>query len=174
MTDRLRYEKDGVRAWADLRIELTSRLIGMLGETSVRTALASAIESGSLEPFNVDTVVSREQNSAPRTPTVAANKQPNTRARIRIYERAIIRDLPGVAEFATMSSGERQAHPEINRLMSIAAGVISRGKAKGISDRYLLHHALWYGLNRYKSRKSNEEMGRCRAGGRRTPRPAMD
>ncbi len=85
MTDRLRYEKDGVRAWADLRIELTSRLIGMLGETSVRTALASAIESGSLEPFNVDTVVSREQNSAPRTPTVAANKQPNTRARIRIY-----------------------------------------------------------------------------------------
>ncbi len=31
------------------RIELTSRLIGMPGETSVRTALASAIESGSLE-----------------------------------------------------------------------------------------------------------------------------
>ncbi len=50
-----------------------------------------------------------------------------------MYEREIIRDLPGVAEFAAMSSGERQKHPEVNRLMSVATGVIARCRRRGIA-----------------------------------------
>lgn len=103
----------------DARRDLLQLLTGMLGET-LSGPIDPRAESSSNEP-----VPSRELGGpSPRSPP----------RRQKIYEREIIRDLPGVREFSTMSSAERAAATGINRLMSVATGVIARAQRTGMSN----------------------------------------
>jgi hypothetical protein len=52
----------------------------------------------------------------------------------KIFDRAIIKDLPGVAEFAAMNSTEKAQNSGTNRLMSIASGTIARGRRLGLTE----------------------------------------
>jgi hypothetical protein len=67
-------------------------------------------------------------------PSPSLTNVPRPTRKTKVFERPIIKDLPGVAEFAGMTSAEKAQHSDINRLMSIATGTIARGRRLGLTD----------------------------------------
>lgn len=119
-----RHEQDQIVAIfallsRDARLQLVQLLQGLLGETS----------SG---PGNVPPTGGSEE--PPNDADTGPSPSKSPRRRVRIYERDIIRDLPGVREFGAMNSKDRADHADINQLMSVASGVISRARKQGHTD----------------------------------------
>lgn len=95
------------------RRSLWETLGEMLGETPV---------SGSDEP-----AVSRQ----------AENTQPSRRE--RVWERAILRDVPLFQEFGNLTARQRREDTRnVPRLLSIAQGVVRRGRELHITDQEIL------------------------------------
>jgi len=67
-------------------------------------------------------------------PCPSSTDVPKSTRKTKVFERPIIKDLPGVAEFAGMTSSEKAQNSDINRLMSIATGTIARGRRLGLTD----------------------------------------
>jgi hypothetical protein len=68
--------------------------------------------------------------------SVSGNTDESQRPRrMRVWERDILKDVPLFAEFGQMTSTQRRQDPrDIPRLLSIAQGVIARGRVNGVGD----------------------------------------
>lgn len=95
------------------RRSLWENLGGMLGETPAgATAVATASE-----------------------PAVAVQPPTSPIPRLHAWERPILKDIPLFCEFGQLTNRERREDQrDIPRLISIAQGVIARGRRAGVAD----------------------------------------
>jgi hypothetical protein len=94
------------------RRSLWESLGGMLGETPV--------------------VVSNETDASHNVDSAAGT---GTRTRVRVWERDILRDVPLFAEFGQLTARQRRDDVRnVPRLLSIAQGVVARGRQLDMTD----------------------------------------
>lgn len=91
----------------------------------------------SVEPRSQAVVPS--QQSVREPPSASVNTPPR---RTRVWEREILRDVPRFRAFGDLTSSARGQDTETARLLSIATGVVSRGRDQGISDEIILRELL--------------------------------
>jgi hypothetical protein len=114
----------------------------LLSEDS-RRELIQLLQGMSRETVSVPAaVVGAAGSSEPSTPVSGSRSPVKSPGRVKIYQRDIIKDLPGVKEFSAMSSSDRSNAHGINRLMSTATGVIARARKQGLTDQQILDYLM--------------------------------